>query len=190
MEHNRREEKKITARQSWMLIAGLVLVCLWHQPAYPAQAPRDMGLPIRSGHTLMLPKLAASAPIVYANSHNEDDIQVFLRSGVVHLLGTAEPGKIGNCYIVGHSSDYEQAPGGYKTVFARLPDLAIGDEIQIRTPERVFEYSVVEARVVEANDLSVLTQETGGRKLLTLQTSYPIGSAKQRLIVVAQQREK
>src|SRR3990167_8640197 len=180
MEHNSREEEKIAISQPWILVVGLVLVFWWHQAPYPAQAPGNLSLPVPSGETLVIPKLSVNAPIVNASSHKEDDIQVFLRSGVVRLLGTAGPGKTGNCYIVGHSSDYDRVPGDYKMVFARLPELGIGDIIQIQTPEGVFEYTVLETRVVERNDLSVLSQQTGGKKLLTLQTSYPIGTAERR----------
>lgn len=190
MEHNSREEEKIAISQPWILVVGLVLVFWWHQAPYPAQAPGNLSLPVPSGETLVIPKLSVNAPIVNASSHKEDDIQVFLRSGVVRLLGTAGPGKTGNCYIVGHSSDYDRVPGDYKMVFARLPELEAGDEIQISIREETFAYTVKETRVVGPSDLSVLSQNTGGRKLLTLQTSYPVGSAKQRFIVVAEQSEK
>ncbi len=47
-------------------------------------------------------------------------------------------------------------------------------------------YKVIKTKVISPNDLSVLNQETDGKKILTLQTSYPIGTALKRFIVIAE----
>lgn len=183
--------EKITIRQSLLLIVGFVLIFFWHNAPMPALAPlavSEYKKPVVE--RLTIPVLSVTAPLVYATSQNEADIQFFLRSGVVHLYGTAEPGEAGNCYIVGHSSDYENARGDYKNIFAGLPEINIGDEISLGAWDETYKYKVLYTKVVEPDNLSVLSQDTGGRKLLTLQTSYPIGSAKQRFLVVAEQMEK
>ena len=184
------EEEKITIKQSLMLIAGLVVILWWLRLPTALPSPGVLQKPAPLPYELVIPKLLIHAPIVYAASAQEHEIQNLLQSGVVHLSGTAEPGEVGNCYIVGHSSDYLNALGHYKTVFAGLPELKKGDRILIQTQDQTLEYFVQETRVVEPDDLSVLSQQTGGKKRITLQTSYPIGSARQRFIAVAEQKEK
>ncbi len=134
---------------------------------------------------LVIEKLSLRIPIVYLASREEKDIQNGLQNGVVHIKDTAEAGEIGNSYIVGHSSDFASVQGNYKEVFAKLPELKIGDEIAVETENSRMIFSVIGTKIVEADDLSVLSQNTGGQKLITLQTSYPIGTARQRYIVVA-----
>ena len=135
---------------------------------------------------LDIPKLQISAPIIYVESAAEAAIQVGLSLGVVHYPDTAQPGKVGNCYIVGHSSDYSSAKGDYKQVFAGLLELEIGDEIFIAANGETFRYLVSHTKIVAPDDLSALSQETGGRRVLTLQTSYPVGSADRRFLAVAE----
>lgn len=143
-------------------------------------------LSTETGDWLEIPKLEISAPIVYAESADEDAMQAGLSSGVVHYPNTAKIGQVGNCYLVGHSSDYPQARGDYKEIFARLPELMAGDEILISAGDKRFRYVILYTQIVEPEDLSVLSQETGGRKLLTLQTSYPVGRADKRFLAVAE----
>ncbi len=133
---------------------------------------------------LNVPSLEIKAPILYAESKTEKEFQKLLQDGVVHYPGTAMPGEIGNVYIFGHSSDYIWSKGGYKTVFALLPKIEIGEKIKISDKDgEVFTYVVTEKFVAEKTDLKLLSQETGGKKILTLQTSYPIGTALRRYIV-------
>jgi sortase (surface protein transpeptidase) len=86
---------------------------------------------------LVIPKLKLNVPIVIPSVDAliaedwtvlEKDIQTGLQDGVVHYPGTARPGKPGNFFLTGHSSYYPWAPGAYKSVFARLHDLNVGDE--------------------------------------------------------------
>jgi sortase A len=135
---------------------------------------------------LVIPKLSVSVPIIFADSRAENQIQADLQNGAVHLKDTVMPGEIGNSYIVGHSSDYPDSKGNYKTVFAKLPTLVVGDEVVIRGQGRELHFKVIKTKIVEADDLSVLSQDTGGRAILTLQTSYPIGTAQKRFIVSAE----
>jgi len=135
---------------------------------------------------LRIKALGIEAPIVYTEASDEDGFQVSLRTGVVHYPGTALPGQAGNAYLFGHSSDYLTAPGDYKTVFALLPQAQVGDMIEISDPDgRLFVYSVTETAVISPDDFSRLSQDRT-RRQLTLQTSYPIGTALKRFIVVAE----
>ncbi len=136
---------------------------------------------------LQIPSLNVSAPVIYVSEKTEKVYQAALASGVVHYPETALPGELGNAYIFGHSSDLAWSKGSYKTVFALLPKIKIGDKIVIsnQTGEQ-FTYIVTKTFVVSPSDLSVLDQFNKQKKVLTLQTSYPVGTALKRFIVQAE----
>lgn len=136
---------------------------------------------------LEINSLNIKAPIVYTNEKTEKAYQAALVNGVVHFPGTALVGDFGNVYIFGHSSDYLWSPGKYKSVFALLPKISIGEEVLITNQVgQIFKYKVIESKKVSANDLTVLGQQGYKRKLLTLQTSYPVGTALARWVVIAE----
>ncbi|MDP2685140.1 MAG: sortase, partial [bacterium] len=55
-----------------------------------------------------------------------------LSKSLVHYPGTALPGQIGNSVVFGHSAlAIFFSPTNYKTIFASLPTLKIGDEIRV-----------------------------------------------------------
>ena len=138
-------------------------------------------------NTIYIKKIGINVPIVYVGDDKESTFQEGLEKGVVHYPGTAQLGEPGNAYIFGHSSDFFFAKGNYKTVFAGLPKLEAGDRIIVTDQENnQYTYVVREGRVVENDDLSVLGQYNYEEKLLTLQTSYPIGTADKRYIVIAE----
>lgn len=139
---------------------------------------------------IKIPILDIQAPVVYVDEENEEVFQKALESGVVHYPGTANLGEVGNIYIFGHSSDYVWKKGEYKTVFANLPNIKLGDEIKISNSEGlVFNYIVKESFSAPANDTHLLSQETSGKKILTLQTSWPLGTALKRWIVRAEMED-
>ncbi len=137
---------------------------------------------------LIIPSLLDTvAPIKYVSETNEAAYQTALKEGVVHFPGTADVGQEGNVYIFGHSSDYALSDGKYKTIFALLPKIEIGAEILISDHDgRQYKYIVYDKFVAEKNQVELLSQETGQHKILTVQTSYPIGTALKRFIVKAE----
>ncbi len=150
-------------------------------PPPPPQAQEE----ILGPNLLYLPSLGIKVPLITPATNAEGDIQEALQNGVAHYPGTALPGATGNVYLVGHSSDNVWAKGNYKNVFANLPKLGLGDKIKISNEQgQVFIYEAVETKIVSPKDLSVLAQPTA-EKLLTLQTSYPLGTALRRYLVIA-----
>ncbi len=151
-------------------------------PIEMVSASASSTLPVR----LAIPKLGIDAPVVEPAARSEKAYQQALENGVVHFPGTAMPGQAGNAYFFGHSSDYLWAPGSYKDVFAKLMSVRIGDEIEVTNASGTpFRYVVTGTKVVSPKDLSVLSQGDGVKKMLTLQTSYPLGTALKRFIVTA-----
>lgn len=149
---------------------------------YQAKKSEEIGQP----DILQIKSLGLTAPVVYVQNEDEMEFQEALASGVVHYPKTALPGEAGNVYIFGHSSDYLWSKGSYRTVFAALPQAEIGDEVKLSNSEgKVFTYIIVEKFITGPNDLSVLAQPKD-RKMLTLQTSWPLGTALKRFIVRAE----
>lgn len=138
---------------------------------------------------LYIPSLEIRAPIQFVDQTGEDVFQPALQKGVVLYPGTAKVGEVGNTYIFGHSSDFAFSKGEYKTVFALLPNIELGAEVILTNPDgKLFKYKVYNKFIAEKTATELLDQDTGGRKILTLQTSYPIGTALKRYIVKAEMK--
>ncbi len=144
---------------------------------------------------IIIPKLSINVPLVtpsYSSLMREDwegveeDIQEALQGGVVHYPGTARPGQAGNFFVTGHSSYYPWLPGKYKTVFARLHELAVGDEYWVYYGGDKHRYIVSSKKEVKPSDVSVLDQP-GSKRLATLMTCTPVGTTLRRLVIVAQE---
>ena len=141
-------------------------------------------------NTLLVASLRIKAPVHYVAEDAEAVFQQALQNGVVHYPGTAQPGEPGNVYIFGHSSDNAWAKGQYKTVFALLPRIEKGAPILLSDAEgRIFTYLVRDNFSISVRDRRWLSQENSERRLLTLQTSYPVGTSLGRYIVVAELTE-
>lgn len=145
--------------------------------------------------TLIVPKLGLNVPIKLPPpdaliredwTKLEEDIQTALQDGVVHYPGTARPGQAGNFFITGHSSFYPWAKGDYKSVFARLAELDVGDEYWVFYGGDKFRYVVKEKKEVKPSDVTVLDQPMN-RRYGTLMTCTPVGTTLRRLILQAQE---
>lgn len=144
---------------------------------------------------ILIPRLKLNVPLVTPPVESllkqdwaqvENDIQASLVQGVVHYPGTARPGQAGNFFVTGHSSYYPWAPGAYKTVFARLPELKPGDEYWVYYKGDRHRYIVTDKKEVLPSDVTVLDQPEN-KRISTLMTCTPIGTTLRRLIVRAQE---
>lgn len=138
-------------------------------------------------YTLRIPSLGIEAPVRSVTEKGEAAYQAALKTGVVRYPGTPEPGRPGNVYIFGHSSDYAWANSPYRAVFALLPNIKIGADFLISDADGVlYTYRVTETRIINPDDFSVLDQYNYKRSMLTLQTSWPLGTALKRFIAIAE----
>lgn len=144
---------------------------------------------------LIIPKLGLSSPITtpeYEALLREDwtqlekDIQAALEHGVVHYPGTAVAGQPGNFFITGHSSYYAWAPGKYKSIFAKLHMLEIGDEYYVYYNGDKHKYIVDSKTEVLPSNVHVLDQPLD-RRMSTLMTCTPVGTTLRRLVLTAQE---
>lgn len=144
---------------------------------------------------LIIPKLDINVPIVVPTNEDlikedwkalEEDIQTALQDGVVHYPGTARPGQAGNFFVTGHSSYFPWAPGKFKSVFARLGDLKVGDEYWVYYGGDKHRYVISEKKEIVPSDVTVLDQPIS-KRISTLMTCTPVGTTLRRLILIAQE---
>ncbi len=123
---------------------------------------------------LEIPKLGVDVVVVEGTTLSA------LRAGAGHYPRTPLPGEPGNVAIAGHRTTYG-AP------FARLDELAPGDEIVLTTPIGRHVYEVARMPwVVDDQDWSVIKEYPREGSFLTLTTCHPEGSDDYRLTVRAE----
>jgi LPXTG-site transpeptidase (sortase) family protein len=142
--------------------------------------------PDKDSVQLQIPSIGVTAPVVYDEpSYAEWKVQIALRRGVVHYGTAALPGQAGNIVILGHSSEVAWAPGDYKFVFTMLNKTAIGDRIFLDYKGTRYIYRIKETKVIAPSDLSLI--QPTKKPQLTLITCTPVGTDKNRLVVIAEQ---
>jgi sortase A len=120
---------------------------------------------------LHIPKLDAELPIIEGTHEDE------LEKGVGHYEGTAYPQQNDQIVLSGHRD----------TVFRDMGELEIGDILTVEVPYGSFSYEIVDTKIVDANDRTIIVP-TAPDEVLTLSTCYPfnyIGSAPDRYIITA-----
>jgi LPXTG-site transpeptidase (sortase) family protein len=147
-------------------------------PARPTINPNQF-----VANTVTVPRIGARAPIVEIANNTEKVQQEGLTRGVIHIYGTPSAGQPGNAFFAGHSSDWFGKPGNYKNVFALLPEVRDGDYFIISNETAMYYYRVVETVITGPKDTTVLERGEGA-PFASLQTSYPVGAAHKRFVVV------
>ncbi len=106
------------------------------------------------------------------------------------LPGSPLPGEKGNVFISGHSSLTQlYKAGNYQAVFARLPELSRGDEIDVEALGERYRYFIEGMKIVDPKDISVVNPPDNSGRYLTLMTCVPPGFNTKRLIVLARLKE-
>lgn len=121
-------------------------------------------------------------------SSDEKIYNKYLKSGVAHFKGTPLPGDGGNSFIYGHSAvdsffrNHKNLP---ETIFSRLNNIDIGQEIAITKENKTFTYVVRNKKIVAPDDFSILRTQSN-KETITLMTCWPLGIGTKRLVVVAE----
>lgn len=127
---------------------------------------------------LSIPKLKIDKAKVKVDSLN-------FRSSLAHFPNSALPGEVGNSFITGHSvlpQFYD--PDNYLTIFTKLSNLEIGDDIIIQLANDKIHFTVQYLKIVDPHDLSVLSKISPNGRNLTLMSCVPPGTNTKRLVVV------
>jgi|GEM_PF-1633231 len=166
------------------------------------QSPLDEELKqweIREAFALSIPSLSVRAPVLLPSlrfwnarawDQLERQMQVGLFSGLVAYPHSVAPGRLGTVIIAGHSSPPTDRAkeSRYGQIFSRLPELLPHDQIVLRTGTDSFTYEVIDTKVISAGDTTILSQQKQDA-LLTVITCYPVGSTRERFVVIAKKVE-
>lgn len=145
---------------------------------FPTKPQKKVSAQVNS-YILSIPSLnLTDATVIIAG----DD----LAKSLIHYGGTGTPGDYGNAVIFGHSTlpQFFRGVKDYKTIFATLPTIKIGEPIKITYDGVKYTYTVTEKIVVEPTDLTPLEQRFDD-SYITLVTCVPPGTYLYRLNVKA-----
>ncbi len=131
---------------------------------------------------LLVPSISLDARVVEVGIVVENGKPVWDTAAFAagYHKGTALPGTRGNTVMAGHISSPVSKKG---EVFKRLPEVRIGDRIEVVVGERRFVYEVAEVRLVTPATVQVM--EPTADATLTLITCYPDRTYTKRLVVIS-----
>ena len=129
---------------------------------------------------LSIPKLDLEMPLYLGATDKH------MADGAAQLGQTSIPigGENTNAVIAGHRG-YNGAP-----YFRYVPELQIGDSVDITNLWGTLHYKVVETRIIQPNDIDAIKIQPG-RDLITLLTCHPYASGgRQRFLVICERMEE
>ncbi len=110
-------------------------------------------------------------------------IDTDLTSHLINFPGTTIPPGKGNAVVFGHSTLPQFFDTkNYKTIFATVHTLVIGDRILVTSNNLIYSYKIYSISIVDANDTSYLSQDAN-ESFLTIITCTPPGTIWKRLII-------
>lgn len=136
------------------------------------------GTPKITSYLLSIPKLRIKNALV---STVDTDLSKYL----INYPGTSVAPEKGNAVIFGHSTLpqlYKESD--YKTIFANLHTLKVGDEVITHVDEISYSYKIYNIIVIDPKDTSVFAQNYDD-SYLTLITCTPPGTVWKRLVIQA-----
>lgn len=165
----------ISPQRSNKEVLGVSIKSKDNFPAFVSNLTRET----QSGYSqfqLSVPRLKLDQSTVYVDNND-------LTKGLSQLPGSAMPGEKGNVFISGHSA-LSALLGIRNAPFARLMDLKKGDEIFVAAANTRFTYKVIEIKVVDPADLSVILPPDLQGRYISLMTCVPPGLNLKRLVVL------
>lgn len=136
-----------------------------------------------SSYTLSIPKINIKEALVSA-------VNTDLGKSLVNYPGTSIPADPGNAVIFGHSTLSQlYNSNDYKTMFANIFKLKIGDKIYVSLENKTYSYKIYGINVVSPSDTSIFSQDYDN-SYLTLVTCTPPGTTWKRLIIKAKLEKK
>ncbi len=125
---------------------------------------------------ISIPKIKIDNALVKVDSND-------LSNSLAHLPGSALPGEKGNVFVSGHSA-LSSLFNMKNAVFANLLGLQKGDQIIVDAAGIKFTYQVIEFKVIDPKDLSVILPPDSIGRYISLMTCVPPGLNFKRLVVL------
>lgn len=119
---------------------------------------------------IQVPAINVDAQIVQGDGWEQ------LKKGVGQRQGSADLGKKGNIVLSAHNDVFGE-------IFRDLDQLKPGNKVVLFSNQRSYTYEVVETRIVEPTDMSVVGPASD--PVVTLISCYPYLVDKQRIVVIA-----
>ena len=135
-------------------------------------------------NSLEIPKIGVSAPLVFTETAEQEEIKKSLDVGVVHFPDSVLPGQAGQTIILGHSAPPNWPDIKYDDVFSRLNELEEGDEIFVYFEHQKYNYSVTDKFFLERGE-EVPEYLTNSDNMLVLISCWPPGKDIRRIAVEA-----
>jgi len=139
---------------------------------------------------IILPKIGKNIPLLDIKQKSVDGEKelenIFMKEledWVVRYPGSTKPGKPGNTFIFGHSSNYPWIKWDYNDVFANLDNLKFWDEVIVYYGQNKYTYKIKEKKVIRPGNTKILKRNKA-KDELTLMTCWPIWTTLNRLIVI------
>lgn len=144
-------------------------------PAAPTVSAKNSEL---KNYTISIPKLKIDAATVEIGGED-------LKKSLVAWPTSALPGNFGVNIIFGHSELPQFAsPNNYSGIFTFLMDLKEGDDIFVDYDGIRYRYSVIDKKIIDPTDLSILEQRFDAAYLVVI-TCEPPGTLWKRGVVRA-----
>ena len=154
----------------------------------PTDRNKPLGVtPINTDFSIVIENLNINAPVVRdVNVSSRDNYLEALKKGVAHASFSKYPSSDfdSNVYLFAHSSNNFWEFGKYSSVFNLLYKLKMKDEINVFFEGQRYLYEVENKILVNDFRVDDTVFEAFG-PTLTLQTCYPTGSTKYRLVLRA-----
>lgn len=140
---------------------------------------------------LIISKINLDVPIVNSQYKNASDFTQWnfdaeLENWVVKYPTTPEPGKLWNTLIFGHTSQEWREKNPYWTVFSKIPNLEIWDEITVIRWWNLYKYKIIEKTIVTPKNVDSQYKKYQNWDFITLMWCYPIWRTDKRMMITAQ----
>lgn len=134
---------------------------------------------------IYIPKIQTNASVIPdVDTTNQSEYSSALEKGIAHAKGTSYPNEKGNVFLFAHSAVDFYNQRNYSVYFYLLSELESGDKIYVSYDGKMYQYSVLETKIVSKTDTQYmgeyLEQDT-----LTLMSCWPSGTNLKRIIVIA-----
>lgn len=141
---------------------------------------------------IIIDDLGVDTPIVDLHYYTPEKLEKWdfkeeLERGVVRYPNTGNP-QAGNMLIFGHTSDYWWNNNSFGQIFRNIPKLEEGQIIKVIWNNQIYRYKVITKKIVKPKDVSKTYAQyhSVDIKYLTLVGCYPVGTANERIMVIAE----
>lgn len=134
---------------------------------------------------IYIPKIQTNASVIPdVDTTNKSEYLNALEKGIAHAKGTSYPNQKGNVFLFAHSAVDFYNQRNYSVYFYLLGELKPDDKIYVSYNDRMYEYSILETKIVSKTDTQYM-REYLNQDTLTLMSCWPSGTNLKRIIVTA-----